>query len=122
MTAAEVKLKSHETAEDREAVRSLEPPFNEPARRRRRILPFLITLAAVALAGVLGWATWGIYMGSPWTRDATVRAYVVTMAREVAGRIVELHIVDNGHVRKGDLLMGDSGRTVAAVPSSAGMT
>ena len=105
MTVAEVKLKSRETAGDREAVRSLEPPFSEPAKRRRRILPFLITLAAVALAGVLGWATWGIYMGSPWTRDATVRAYVVTMAPEVAGRIVELHVVDNGYVRKGDLLM-----------------
>jgi multidrug resistance efflux pump len=34
-----------------------------------------------------------------------VRAYVVTMAPEVAGRIVELYVVDNGYVRKGDLLM-----------------
>ena len=44
-------------------------------------------------------------MGAPWTRDATVRAYVVTMAPEVAGRIVELQVVDNEYVRKGDLLM-----------------
>ena len=44
-------------------------------------------------------------MGAPWTRDATVRAYVVTMAPEVAGRIVELPVVDNEYVRKGDLLM-----------------
>jgi multidrug resistance efflux pump len=48
---------------------------------------------------------WEAYMGAPWTRDATVRAYVVTMAPEVAGRIVELHVVDNKFVRKGDLLM-----------------
>jgi multidrug resistance efflux pump len=34
-----------------------------------------------------------------------VRAYVVTMAPEVTGRIVELPIVDYGYVRKGDLLM-----------------
>jgi multidrug resistance efflux pump len=27
-------------------------------------------------------------------KHATVRAYVVTMAPEVAGRIVELHVVD----------------------------
>jgi multidrug resistance efflux pump len=105
MTVTEVKLKSDKTAEDREAIRSLDPRSYEPARRRRRKLPILITLAAVALAGVLGWAAWGIYMGSPWTRDATVRAYVVTMAPEVAGRIVELHVVDNGYVRKGELLM-----------------
>jgi multidrug resistance efflux pump len=44
-------------------------------------------------------------MGAPWTRDATVRAYVATMAPEVAGRILELHVVDNKYVRKGDLLM-----------------
>ena len=67
--------------------------------------PFVITLATTALAGLLGWATWGVYMGTPWTRDATVRAYVVTMAPEVAGRIVELHVVDNKFVHKGDLLM-----------------
>jgi multidrug resistance efflux pump len=44
-------------------------------------------------------------MGAPRTRDATVRAYVVTMAPEVAGRIVELPVIDNGYVHKGDLLM-----------------
>jgi multidrug resistance efflux pump len=44
-------------------------------------------------------------MGAPWTRDGTVRAYVVTMAPEVAGHIVEMPVVDNKHVRKGDLLM-----------------
>src|SRR3954447_15122368 len=31
--------------------------------------------------------------------------YVVTMAPEVAGRIVELHVVDNKYVHKGDLLL-----------------
>jgi multidrug resistance efflux pump len=44
-------------------------------------------------------------MGAPWTRDGTVRAYVVTMAPEVAGHIVELPVVDNQYVHKGDLLM-----------------
>jgi multidrug resistance efflux pump len=69
------------------------------------IRPFLITLAAVALAGILGWAMWGVYMEAPWTRNATVRAYIVTMAPEVSGRIVELNVVDNKYVRKGDLLL-----------------
>jgi multidrug resistance efflux pump len=70
-----------------------------------RIMPFVITLVTTALAGLLGWAMWGVYMGTPWTRDATVRAYVATMAPEVAGRIVELPVVDNKFVHKGDLLM-----------------
>lgn len=65
----------------------------------------LITLAAVALAVPLVWWMWDVYMGSPWTRDGTVRAYVVTMAPEVAGRIVELPVRDNQLVKKGELLM-----------------
>lgn len=52
-----------------------------------------------------GRAMWDAYMGAPWTRDGTVRAYVVTMAPEVAGRIVNLPIAHNKYVRRGDLLM-----------------
>jgi multidrug resistance efflux pump len=48
---------------------------------------------------------WDAYMGAPWTRDGTVRAYVVTMAPEVAGRIVDLPIVENKYVHTADLLM-----------------
>jgi multidrug resistance efflux pump len=70
-----------------------------------RVMPILVTLVAVALAVLLGWAAWNNYMGAPWTRDATVRAYVVTMAPEVTGRIVQLPVGDNRYVHKGDLLM-----------------
>lgn len=78
-----------------------------PAARRRRfrIFPLLITLAVIAIAVVLGRAMWDDYMGAPWTRDGTVRAYIVTMAPEVAGRIVELPVADNQFVHKGDLLI-----------------
>jgi multidrug resistance efflux pump len=72
---------------------------------RIRIVPILITLCAVALAAPLSRAMWEAYMGAPWTRDGTVRAYVVTMAPEVGGRIVELPVADNQFVHKGDLLM-----------------
>jgi multidrug resistance efflux pump len=75
------------------------------ASSRPRIIPLLITLATLALAMPLGWASWDAYMGAPWTRDGTVRVHVVTMASEVAGRIVELPVVDNQFVHKGDLLM-----------------
>jgi multidrug resistance efflux pump len=76
-----------------------------PSRRRFHIFRRLITLAVITVAVVLGRAMWGAYMGAPWTRDGTVRAYVVTMAPEVAGRIVELPVADNQFVHKGDLLM-----------------
>jgi multidrug resistance efflux pump len=65
----------------------------------------LITLGTVAAAALLGWAMWNTYMASPWTRDGAVRAYVVTIAPEVAGRIVQLPLADNQFVHKGDLLM-----------------
>ncbi len=74
-------------------------------RQKVRFVPFLITLAVVAVAVPLTWAMWNAYMEMPWTRDGTVRAYVVTVAPEVAGRIVELPVADNQFVHKGDLLM-----------------
>src|ERR1700716_2545941 len=71
-------------------------------KSRVRIVPILITLGTVAVAAFLAWATWQTYMGAPWTRDGTVRAYVVTMAPEVAGRIVKLTVADDQFVHKGD--------------------
>src|SRR5712675_2869862 len=73
-------------------------------KSRIAIAPILITLGTVAAAILLAWAMWQVYMGSPWTRDGTVRAYVVTMAPEVAGRIVKLPVADDQFVHKGDVL------------------
>jgi RND family efflux transporter MFP subunit len=84
---------------------ALPPAGRYNTTSRVRIVPILITLCAVALAASASWAMWEAYMGAPWTRDGTVRAYVVTMAPEVAGRIVELPVADNQFVHKGDLLM-----------------
>src|SRR5271157_4934212 len=105
MSEVETTAKLDPTASERGAVRPPEPRTREAARPRIRVVPLLITLATMALAAPLGWAMWNAYMGAPWTRDGTVRVYVVTMAPEVAGRIVELPVADNQLVRKGDLLM-----------------
>ena len=78
---------------------------NAPERHRQRALPFIVTAIAVAVASLLGTAMWNAYMGAPWTRDGTVRAYVVMIAPEVAGRIVDLPVADNQFVHKGDLLI-----------------
>jgi multidrug resistance efflux pump len=58
-----------------------------------------------AIAVVLGWTMWNAYFGTPSTWDGIVRNYVVAMAPEVAGRIVELPVVDNQFVHKADLLL-----------------
>ena len=104
MTVAELRSKP-DKVNDRGAIRSPGESTGGLVRRRVRVLPVLITLATAAVAAALGWATWSAYMGAPWTRDGTVRTYVVTKAPEVAGRIVELQVADNQFVHKGDLLL-----------------
>jgi multidrug resistance efflux pump len=95
----------HRKTADVQLMQLTQPAARKTRKARIRIIPLLITLATTALAGVLGWAMWEAYMGAPWTRDGTVRTYVVTMAPEVAGRIVELPVADNQFVHKGDLLL-----------------
>jgi multidrug resistance efflux pump len=79
------------------------PTTHQSWRRRtvdvaRRALPWFLTIAALGLAIALGKAAWHSYFEAPWTRDGTVRAYVVTMASEVSGRIVDLKVADNQYV------------------------
>lgn len=105
---SDVRLRSaHAPPEQDDADEAADDPSAGVALRpsRPRILAMMVTFAALALAVPLGWATWNAYLGAPWTRDGTVRVHVVTMASEVAGRIVELPVVDNQFVHKGDLLM-----------------
>ena len=103
--AREARAPADKTPDDRVTEPSQLPEARTPAKRPMRIMPFLITLATVIVATLSGWVMWDVYMGTPWTRDATVRAYVAAMAPEVAGRIVELPVADNKYVHKGDLLM-----------------
>jgi multidrug resistance efflux pump len=81
------------------------PAAQAEPRWGRRILALLITTAAVGLAVWLGGRAWHTYMAAPWTRDGTVRAYVVTIAPEVSGRIVGLPVAYNQFVHKDDPLM-----------------
>jgi multidrug resistance efflux pump len=90
---------------DLRAIGSAPAQTRQARKARVKTNPILITLATTAVAVVLGWVMWSIYMETPWTRDATVRAYVVTMAPEVEGRIVELQVTDNRFIHKGDVLI-----------------
>ena len=85
----------------------------------KNILPRLVTLGVVVLALVLGWFAWEHYTRAPWTRDARVRADVVTLSADVSGRIVRLGVRDNQHVEKGQLLLEiDPARYTLAVEHS----
>jgi multidrug resistance efflux pump len=103
MSSAE--LKSNAATKDDGRVVSCPPGERYSVKSHNRVVPILITFVTVALAALLVWATWGAYMSAAWTRDGQVRAYVVTLASEVAGQIVEMPVADNQFVHKGDLLM-----------------
>ncbi len=105
MDDTQTEAKSGKTATERDVAWSPKLPARHKDWPRLRVIPVLITLVTVAFAVPLGWAMWDAYMGAPWTRDGTVRVYVVTMAPEVAGRIVKFPVADNQFVHKGDLLM-----------------
>src|SRR3954469_23643869 len=102
----EAKVKPDMRHADREPASSPASPARAvPPSRERGVAPVLLTVLIGAIAVLLGRAMWDAYMGAPWTRDGTVRAYVVTVAPEVAGRIVELPVADNQFVHKGELLL-----------------
>jgi multidrug resistance efflux pump len=104
MPVIESKSRPETTEADREIAVSPDLVARAP-ERRWRILPLLLTFAAVALAVGLGWMMWDAYVVAPWTRDGTVRTYVVTMAPEVSGRIIALPVADTQFVHKGQILM-----------------
>jgi multidrug resistance efflux pump len=67
-------------------------------------LRLAVTLAMVAVAGVVGLALWDYYVNAPWTRDGRVRADVVAVAPDVSGLVTEVLVRDNQNVRRGDVL------------------
>ena len=83
------------------------------------------TLAVVAAGCAGGYELWDYYMLSPWTRDARIRADVVTIAPDVAGFVNDLRVKENQIVRRGDVLLvldqerykRDLAKTEAAVES-----
>ena len=68
---------------------------------RARILR---TLVVVLVAILLASALWWHYMRSPWTRDGRIRAEIVDVSAEIAGKVVDLKVVDNQLVHQGDPL------------------
>lgn len=70
----------------------------------RTLIRVVLTLAVVIMAAVMGVTLWDTYMIAPWTRDGRVRVYVVDVAPEVSGTVVQLPVVDNQFVHRGDPL------------------
>src|ERR1700688_988547 len=70
------------------------------ARVLGRTLSGILILTAVGLGSFI----YRMYYANPRTDDAYVHANTAALAAHVGGQIVQLIIVDNQRVRKGDLL------------------
>ncbi|WFF41784.1 HlyD family secretion protein [Salinicola endophyticus] len=70
----------------------------------RNSLRILLTLIIVAIAIAAGVWLWNYYLFTPWTRDARVRAEVITIAPDVSGWVRSLNVSDTGYVSQGDTL------------------
>lgn len=70
----------------------------------RLLRPFLLLFVPLlAIAGAFVWWLWGGRYVS--TENAYVKADIVQVSSDVAGRVVEVHVKDQRHIKTGDLLI-----------------
>jgi multidrug resistance efflux pump len=68
------------------------------------VVRVLLTVILLIAAGLLSYDLASYYLYSPWTRDARVRANVVTVAPDVSGYVDDIRVRNNQFVRKDDVL------------------
>jgi multidrug resistance efflux pump len=78
----------------------------EPVRTKKIAagVRVLITVPVVIAAILVGIWAYRFYEYTPWTRDGRVSVYVVDTAPEVSGQVMNVLVIDNQLVHKGDLL------------------
>jgi multidrug resistance efflux pump len=78
----------------------------EPVRTKKIAagVRVLITVPVVIAAVLVGIWAYRFYEYTPWTRDGRVSVYVVDTAPEVSGQVMNVLVIDNQLVHKGDLL------------------
>jgi multidrug resistance efflux pump len=68
------------------------------------VVRVLLTIVLVIGASFLCYRMAYYYLYSPWTRDARIRADVVTVAPDISGWVDDIRVRDNQFVHKGDVL------------------
>src|SRR6266853_950250 len=68
------------------------------------VVRVLLTLTLLVAAVFLSYDMARYYLYSPWTRDARIRADVVTVAPDVSGYVDDIRVRNNQFVHKGDVL------------------
>ncbi|WP_394151923.1 efflux RND transporter periplasmic adaptor subunit [Vibrio maritimus] len=70
----------------------------------KKTIIIILNLILLGGAAWFGYQKYQDYFNNPWTRDGQVRANIIKVAPRVSGPIVNVAIVDNQRVNKGDLL------------------
>lgn len=75
-------------------------PGKKPSRLRRNVLMLLVPCLLIG-GGLYTWINGGRYQE---TENANMRLARITIASEISGRVVSVHVAENAAVRKGDVL------------------
>ncbi|GAL29726.1 membrane fusion component of tripartite multidrug resistance system [Vibrio variabilis] len=70
----------------------------------KKTIIIILNLILLGGAAWFGYQKYQDYFNNPWTRDGQVRANIIKVAPRVSGPIVNVAVVDNQRVNKGDLL------------------
>ncbi|WP_300368660.1 HlyD family secretion protein [Hydrogenimonas sp.] len=70
----------------------------------KRLLKLLLTLAIFGSAAWFGYHKYREYTRNPWTRDGQIRTQVIQVTPRVSGMVTRIAVVDNQHVKAGELL------------------
>lgn len=70
----------------------------------KKSLIIVLNLIILGGAGWLGYQKYQDYFENPWTRDGQVRANIIKVAPRVSGPIINVAVIDNQRVSRGDLL------------------
>jgi multidrug resistance efflux pump len=68
------------------------------------VVRVLLTLVLLVAAGLLGYDMASYYLYSPWTRDARIRADVVSVAPDVSGYVDDIRVRNDQFAHRGDVL------------------
>ncbi len=90
--------------------------------KKRPTFQYIITICIVLAALAVAMLLYFRYSEMPWTRDGQVQANVVGIAPRVSGPIIQIPLIDNQEVKKGDFLFEiDPATFQAAVDNAQGM-
>ena len=64
----------------------------------------VINLTLVAVVAWFAYQAFEQYINNPWTRDGQVRGQVIQVSPRVSGMVINISVIDNQFVRRGDLL------------------